>query len=112
MKNQTLLDDQLETIAWGLRWWILIGLPDGTGLLGTGLILLGLNGARALNKIQTRGFTTLVGLIAFGWGGVDLVNTVLTQPFKLPFLAILLIAVGAIMLICELNRVRLTKFGN
>ena len=53
MDNSRTSNRDYETIAWGLlliwwglRWWPLASLPDGAGLLGTGVILLGSNRVR------------------------------------------------------------------
>lgn len=109
------LDGKIEAIGWGLlfiwwglRWWVLISLPDGSGLVGTGLILLSLNLARASAGISTRSFTTLCGLIALGVGGLMVVNETLHLPFKLPVFEISLIVVGVILMGRGLLRVRQT----
>jgi hypothetical protein len=107
------LDDKFETIAWGLlfiwwglRWWILIMLPDGSGLVGTGLILLGLNLARSLIGIPTRSFTTLLGLLALGGGGLMVVNETMHLPFQLPVFETILIVIGLVLLGRGLMQVR------
>ncbi len=79
------LNKRLEAVAWGL-FLIMIGalwllpeetVPEGTWLLGVGVILLGLNGLRYLNGIKMSGFTIFLGIIALGIGvgslfGIDL----------------------------------------
>ncbi len=79
------LSKRLEAIAWGL-FLIMIGglwflpdetVPEGTWLLGVGLIMLGLNGVRYLYGIKMSGFTIFLGIIALVIGigalfGVDL----------------------------------------
>jgi hypothetical protein len=53
--NATQTQNRLEAIAWVplLIWWgiteLVKVLPDGTGAIGVGLILIGLNAARSLN---------------------------------------------------------------
>ncbi len=118
MDNEQTLNSKLEAIAWGalfiwwgLRWWPLISLPEGTGMIGTGLILLGLNIARSLKGIATRSFTTILGIIAFVWGGTEMAKTVLHVPFQIPVFEILLITMGVYLLACELLRTRRTDFG-
>jgi hypothetical protein len=97
-----------ETIAWGALfiWWgvteLFNFLPHGTGAIGIGLILLGLNAARSLNGIPARGFTTTLGILALVWGGLELAASVLSLPFELPVFAILLIVLGLILLAREL----------
>ena len=105
MKNIQILDDKFETIAWGLlfiwwglRWWVLISLPDGSGLVGTGVILLGLNLVRSLVSIPTRSFTTLLGLLALGVGGLMVANETLHLPIQPPVFETMLIVVGLILL--------------
>ena len=80
-------------------------------MLGTGLILLGLNAARSLKGIPTKSFTTILGILALVWGGLELVNSVLHLPFKLPVFEILLIMLGVFLLARELLQVRQTGFG-
>ena len=87
---------RLESIAWAL-FIIMIGclwlvpdeqVPQGTWSIGVGLILLGLNAARAMNGIRMSGFTIGLGILALlsglgDWLGLDL-----------PIFAILLILLG------------------
>ena len=97
-----------EAIAWGaiFIWWgiteLLKTLPDGTGLIGIGLILLGLNAARYFNGSAINGFTTTIGILALVWGALELVGVVLSLPFELPVFAILLIVLGVIVLAGQL----------
>jgi len=97
-------------LAWGALfiWWgiteLFPFLPHGTGAIGIGLILLGLNVARSLNGVPTSGFTTTLGILALVLGGLELANSVLHLPFEVPVFAILLIALGVIMLARELLR--------
>jgi len=106
------LNSSLETVAWGALfiWWgvteLVNVLPDGTGAIGIGLILLGLNAVRSLNGIPTRGSTTILGILALVWGGVDLAGSILRPPVELPTFAILLIALGVIWVARELLRTR------
>ena len=106
------LDSRLETVAWGALfiWWgvteLVNVLPDGTGGIGIGLILLGLNAARSLNGLPTRGLTTVLGVLALVWGAVDLAGAMLHPPVELPTFAILLIALGLALLARELLRTR------
>ncbi len=99
VKNRT-----LDGLAWGtiFIWWGLIELfhflPDGTGALGLGLILIGLNAARYLNGLPTSGFTMTLGILALVWGGLDLAGVFLALPFQIPVFAILLIVLGVIVL--------------
>ncbi len=97
-----------EGLAWGafFIWWgiteLFQFLPNGTGLLGFGLILIGLNAVRFLNGIPTSGFTITLGILAFVWGVLELAGVFLTLPFEIPVFAVLLIVLGVIMLTREL----------
>ena len=109
MENTRKLTFNFETIAWG-AFFILWGitemfksLPDGTGAIGIGLILIGLNAARSWTGRPTSGFTTTFGILALLLGGLELARPLLHLPFELPIFAILLIVLGVIMLTHELR---------
>jgi hypothetical protein len=93
-------DLNLDTIAWGafFIWWgiteLLGSLPEGVGAIGVGLILLGLNMVRSMKGIPGSGFTTILGILALVWGGLELVGVALSLPFELSIFAILLIVLG------------------
>jgi len=64
------LNRRLETTSWGL-FLIMIGgfallrdVPEGTWLVGAGLIMLGLNAARLIVGIRASWFTLILGTIA------------------------------------------------
>jgi hypothetical protein len=72
------LNKRLETVGWGL-FLIMIGgfallkeVPEGTWLIGAGLIMLGLNAVRLMVGIRASWFTLIVGTIALlsGLGSV------------------------------------------
>jgi hypothetical protein len=67
--------------------------PQGTWLIGTGLILLGLNLFRYTKAIRMSGFTLLLGTIALFSGIADIFY------IDLPLFPILLILIGANILI-------------
>jgi hypothetical protein len=110
MNNTQTLNRSYEAIAWGALfiWWgiteLFTSLPDGTGAIGIGLILIGINVARLLNGIAASGFSTTVGILALVWGGLELAGAFLSLPFELPVFAILLIVLGAIILAPALFR--------
>jgi hypothetical protein len=110
MNNTHILNRNFEAITWGALfiWWgitVLIPyLPDGAGVIGIGLILIGANVARLLNGIPVGGFSTAVGILALVWGGLEIAGALLSLPFELPVFAILLIVLGAIILIPALFR--------
>ncbi len=94
----------VEGLAWGafFVWWGITELfqfmPRGTGALGFGLILIGLNAARFLSGIPASGLTVTLGVLALGLGGLELAGAFLSLPFEIPVLAILLIVLGVIVL--------------
>jgi len=100
----------LDTIAWGafFIWWgiteLFGALPEGVGAIGVGLILLGLNLVRSTRGIPTSYFTTILGILALVWGGLELAGVVLSLPFELPVFAILLITLGMLLLGGEVLR--------
>ena len=66
------LNKRLETIGWGCFLIMLGGFmfvpkdraPEGLWSIGVGLIMLGLNAGRYINKIRMSGFTTVLGIIS------------------------------------------------
>ena len=95
--QKSVLNMRLWFISWALFliWigglWLVPNerLPEGTWLIGAGLIMLGLNGVRYLNGIKISSFTVALGNLALvsGMGRFFGVN--------LPFFALLLIIIGA-----------------
>jgi hypothetical protein len=115
MNSTQTLNRNFEAIAWGalLIWWgiteLVPSLPDGTGAIGIGLILIGFNVARWLNGFPASGFSTTVGILALVWGGLELAGALLSLPFELPIFAILLIVLGVIVLRGEILRMKEQK---
>ena len=82
--DKVALNKRLESIGWGcflILWagsmfWKQIApgspLPEGLWSIGVGLIFLGLNLARYLNKIRMSGFTTFLGILSVVGGVVQL----------------------------------------
>jgi hypothetical protein len=109
MNTTKTLNRNFEAIAWGALfiWWgiteLVNFLPEGTGAIGVGLILLGLNAARRLNGVATSSFTITLGILALVMGGLELTGAVLSLPFELPVFAILMIVLGVIVLARELT---------
>ncbi len=96
--QQSTLDHQFERVSWAL-FLIMIGglafvpgVPGGTWLIGTGLIMLGLNAARYMNNIRLSKVTIVVGILALVFGVAELVGT------PLPVFPLLLILIGATIL--------------
>ncbi len=100
----------LEAIAWGaffILWGItelIPSLPEGIGALGIGMILLGLNLIRYWKGEPTSGFTITLGILALLLGGLELVESYLNLSFELPIFAILLLALGSIILIRAMKK--------
>lgn len=63
--------------------------PEGTWLVGSGLIVLGLNAARRIRGVKTSGFGIIVGLVALAAGIGRIVGR------ELPLVPVLLIVLGA-----------------
>jgi hypothetical protein len=109
-QTQTLRRD-FDGIAWGafFVWWgiteLFPALPNGAGAVGIGLILVGLNLARAMNHLPTSGFTTSLGILALILGGLEMVQPVFGLAINLPVFAILLIVLGAVTLFRGIGRV-------
>ena len=110
MENTRKSNLDFGTIAWGALF-ILWGLtemfkflPDGTGAVGIGVVLVGLNLARSWTGQPTSGFTTTFGILALLLGGLELVRPYLHLSFELPIFAILLLAMGAIVLVRGLKK--------
>ncbi len=108
MEDTRTLNRNLETYAWAVFfvWWgiteLFQALPTGTGAVGFGLILIGLNLARSLSGIPTSGFTITLGILALVLGGLELAGFFLSLPVELPVFAILLIVLGVIVLAREM----------
>ena len=102
------LNKRLDTIAWAC-FLIMIGclglvpkeqVPEGTWLVGVGIIWLGLNAARYLNRIKMSGGTIVLGIVAIVAGLGDVYG------LDLPVLPILLILLGAHLLLRHLHQDR------
>ena len=101
MKEIKALNQRYEIIAWGTLFvWVgvrdlLPGLPVGTGMLGIGLILLGLNLVRHLSGIAINRVSTALGSVAVVVGVVEIFRAWKGIQVELPFFSILLIMIGA-----------------
>ena len=110
MENTRKFNPDLGTIAWGalfILWGItelFPSLPVGTGALGIGAILLGLNLVRSIKGQPTSGLTTTFGILALLLGGLELARPLLHLSFELPIFAILLLALGAIILMGSMKK--------
>jgi hypothetical protein len=110
MENTRKFTFNLEAIAWGalfILWGItelFPSLPEGTGAICIGLILLGLNAARYWTGQPTSIFTITIGIFALLLGGLELARPLLNLTFELPIFAILLLALGLITLVRGLKK--------
>ena len=104
MENTRKFNTVLDTIAWGalfLLWGItemFTSLPDGTGALGVGVILVSLNLVLLWKGLPMNGFTGTMGILALVLGGLLLAQSFLHLSFDLPVFAILLLVLGVILL--------------
>ena len=97
----TRLEQRLEEIGWGCLlvmtgalWLAPAGwVPQGSWAVGVGLILLGLDAARYLLGLKTRGFGLLVGLAAGAAGTGQLLG------IDLRWLPVLVVALGTALVI-------------
>ena len=79
-EEKAALNKRLESMAWGLFLIMLGGfafvpdntIPGGVWSIGVGVIMLGLNLARYLNKIKMSGFTTFLGVVSVVGGLLEL----------------------------------------
>jgi hypothetical protein len=95
------LNDRLQTIGWALFlimaggfWLVPDGqLPQGSWLVGLGIILLGLNVVRYRNGIRMSTFTTIIGAIALIAGVGDFAG------IDVPVGPVLIILIGAAIIL-------------
>lgn len=109
-RPEEIYNQKLEKIAWGI-FLIMIGamaltpnhlFPAGSWLIGTGLILLGININRFIQRIETSPFTIFLGILALTSG----INAYLNITF--PVLPILIIIIGIMMV--SRSRLKQIKF--
>ena len=95
-EKKVAFDKRLEAIGWAL-FLIMIGglwlapkgvVPEGSWLIGTGVIILGLMVVRSLYGIKVSGFWLVLGIIALAFG----ISSVFG--IKIPVLPILIIIIG------------------
>lgn len=81
-EEKSALNKRLESMAWGLFLIMLGGfalvppevIAKGFWSIGVGVIMLGLNLARYMNKIRMSGFTTFLGIISLLSGILQLLG--------------------------------------
>src|SRR5512135_2989676 len=90
---------RFDEIGWGIflmmigTIWLVPSVPQGTWLIGTGVLLLVLNAIRYRSQVEWSGFSTVLGLLALAAGLSELIG------IKLPLFAICLVVIGASMLL-------------
>jgi hypothetical protein len=101
MEDSRALNRRYSLVGWGaLLVWIgavsfLPGerLPFGLGLMGIGIIILGVNGARhVIHALPVKGIDITLGTLALAWGAAELFRSS-------AFIPIALIAIGLVLLI-------------
>jgi hypothetical protein len=85
-----------------LIWWGVVIIIDpltiGMGAIGTGLIMLAINAARALSGIPTKGSTTMIGIMALAWGTLDTIfNPDLATSFAMMLIVIGLVTIASLL---------------
>ena len=105
MDDVRALDRRYETVTWSALFiWLgavtlIPGVPAGTGTVGVGIILLGLNLKRYLSRIPIKEFSTALGATAFILGIGKLLHSLLGLHAELQFFPVLLVVAGAITII-------------
>lgn len=90
---------QLDQIGWGIflvmigTIWLVPSVPPGTWLIGTGILLLGLNAVRSRLGIPWSGFWVGVGALALAAGLAGLIG------ITLPLFPMTLVIIGAALIL-------------
>ncbi|MFZ0531715.1 MAG: hypothetical protein WAM09_00930 [Anaerolineales bacterium] len=105
MDNKKVFNKRLSAIGWGLlliwwglRWSVMISLPEGSGLLGTSLIFLGANVVRKSAGFPANSDNTFIGLFSLLSGGILFTMAILRLPYQPPVFETMLIALGVLLL--------------
>jgi hypothetical protein len=105
MENKSLFMKRLNVIGWsflliwwGLRWSVLIGLPEGSGLLGTSIILFGAEAIRRLNSLPRNPNNIFLGLFSLLSGGFLFASDILGLPYRSSVLETFMITLGVLLL--------------
>ena len=90
---------RLDDIGWGIflimigTIWLVPSVPQGTWLVGTGMLLISLNAIRYALGAAWSGFSTILGVLALSAGLSDMFG------IRMPLFAICLVGVGAAMIL-------------
>lgn len=90
---------RLDQIGWGIflimigALWLVPGVPQGTWLIGTGILLLVLNVIRSSLGIQWSGVSVALGVLALAAGLGDFTG------INLPLFPICLVIIGATLIL-------------
>ena len=106
MNEVRMLNRRYAAAAWGALF-ILLGIllivpgdQNAAFVIGCGIVLLGLNLARAIHRIPVNVFSTTLGFLALCLGGLGLIGPVLGIPhFEIPLIPAGLLIVGLYLLI-------------
>jgi pilus assembly protein TadC len=105
MENKSLFKKRLNVIGWsllliwwGLRWSVLISLPEGSGLLGTSIILFGAEAIRRFNGLPRNPNNIFFGLFSLLSGGILFASDILGLPYRAAVLETFMIALGVLLL--------------
>jgi hypothetical protein len=99
--TESSLNRRLDDAGWGL-FLAMIGIlwlvpdaivPQGTWMIGAGLILVGVNIVRYAKRIPVNGFSTWLGIFAIAAGLISIAG------IHLPLLPLCLIAIGLMLLV-------------
>jgi len=105
MQTNIVLRKKLEVIFWGLlliwwglRWSLLAFLPEGSGLVGTGMLLFGATIALRLAGLSYDPNNIFFGLITLLSGGVLIALSAMHISAELPVLETVMIVLGLVLL--------------
>ena len=105
MENKSLFKNRLNVIGWsllliwwGLRWSVLINLPEGSGLLGTSIILFGAEAIRRLNGLPRNPNNVFLGLFSLLSGGFLFASDILGLAYRVAVLETFMITLGVLLL--------------
>ena len=93
------MEKRLDEIGWGIflimigTIWLVPSVPQGTWLVGTGILLLLLNAFRYARNLGWSGFSITLGVLVLSAGLSDMFGV------TLPLFAIFLVVVGASMVL-------------